>query len=122
MNRRRILTSTILVLVLVGGGFGLSACGEPVAYGPDVYGPDVYVDGWFGGWDHRHFDHGGWGPRFSHGHSGFAGHGGEGGHGGFAGHGGGGGGAGGGGGGRWELREATSRAGAAGGPPPLPCP
>src|SRR3989442_5502619 len=72
MSRRRILTRTILVLLLVGVGFGLSACGEPVAYGPDVYGPDVYVDGWFGGWDHRHFDHGGWGHRFSPGRSGFA--------------------------------------------------
>src|SRR5256885_11587085 len=69
MNRRRILTSTILVLLLVGVGFGLSACGEPVAYGPDVYGPDVYVDGWFGGWDHRHFDHGGGGPGLSPGDS-----------------------------------------------------
>src|SRR5437879_13600720 len=88
MNRRRILTSTILVLVLVGVGFGLSACGEPVAYGPDVYGPDVYVDGWFGGWDHRHFDHGGWGPGFGHGPSGFRGQGGAGGQGGFAGRGG----------------------------------
>src|SRR2546426_11059872 len=74
MNRRRILTRTILVLLLVGVGFGLSACGEsvgygPVGYGPDVYGPDVYVDGWVGGgwghhdFDHRHFDHGGGGPR-----------------------------------------------------------
>src|SRR3989475_12432697 len=70
MNRRRILTSTILVLVLVGVGFGLSACGEPVAYGPDVYGPDVYVDGWFGGWDHRHFDHGGCGQALGRGHPG----------------------------------------------------
>src|SRR2546427_5231603 len=77
MSRRRILTRTILVLLLVGVGFGLSACGEPVAYGPDVYGPDVYVDGWFGGWDHRHFDHGhfdhgGGGPGFAPGDSGFA--------------------------------------------------
>src|SRR2546426_8627107 len=97
MNRRRILTRTILVLLLVGVGFGLSACGEPVAYGPDVYGPDVYVDGWFGGWDHLHFDHGGGGHRLSHGDSGFAGHGGGGGHRGLARAGGGGGGGGGGG-------------------------
>src|SRR5207249_10296715 len=81
MNRRRILTSTILVLLLVGVGFGLSACGEPVAYGPDVYGPDVYVDGWFGGWDHRHFDHGGGGPGFAPGLSGLPGPGGARGHG-----------------------------------------
>src|SRR2546422_9525233 len=97
MNRRRILTRTILVLLLVGVGFGLSACGEPVAYGPDVYGPDVYVDGWFGGWDHRHFDHGGWGHRFAPRGPGFARDGGAGGRGGLARPGGGGGGGGGGG-------------------------
>src|SRR3989442_2207389 len=77
MNRGRVLTRTILVLLLVGVGFGLSACGEsvgygPVGYGPDVYGPDVYVDGWVGGgwghhdFDHRHFDHGGGGPALVH--------------------------------------------------------
>src|SRR2546425_11327764 len=84
MNRRRILTRTILVLLLVGVGFGLSACVEPVAYGPDVYGPDVYVDGWFGGWDHRHFDHGGGGPGFLPGVSWVSGRGGAGGPGGFS--------------------------------------
>ena len=78
MNRSRILTRTIMVL-LVGVGLGLSACAEPVGYGPAVYGPDVYVDGWFGGggWDHgHHFDHGGWGHGFAHGHPGFGGQGG----------------------------------------------
>src|SRR2546427_12963738 len=90
MNRGRVLTRTILVLLLVGVGFGLSACGEsvgygPVGYGPDVYGPDVYVDGWVGGgwghrdFDHRHFDHGGWGQRLGPGPSGFAAAGGGGG-------------------------------------------
>src|SRR5437667_7269678 len=57
MNRSRIVTRTILVLLLVGVGLGLSACAEPVGYagygpdvyGPEVYGPDVYVDGGFGG-------------------------------------------------------------------------
>src|SRR5256885_8109301 len=73
MNRSRIVTRAILVLLLVGSGLGLSACAEPVGYagyGPDVYGPDVYVDGGFGGFghrdfDHHHFDHGGGGPRLS---------------------------------------------------------
>src|SRR2546427_10333261 len=97
MSRRRILTRTILVLLLVGVGFGLSACGEPVAYGPDVYGPDVYVDGWFGGWDHRHFDHGGGGPGVSPGGSRVARAGGGGGDWGLPGDGGGGAGWGGGG-------------------------
>src|SRR2546421_8663601 len=85
MNRRRILTRTIMVL-LVGVGLGLSACAEPVGYGPVAYGPDVYVDGGFGGWghDHHHFDHGGWGPGFAHGHPRFARHAGEGGDGGVA--------------------------------------
>src|SRR5256885_16900273 len=70
MNRRRIVTRTILALLLVGSGLGLSACAEPigyVGYGPDVYGPDVYVDGGFGGFGHRHFDHGGGGDRLSRG-------------------------------------------------------
>ena len=81
MNRLRIWTSTIPLLVVVG--LGLSACAEPVGYAPADYGYDGYTDGWLGGWDH-----GGWGHGFEHGHArsgehgGFAGHGGEGGHGG----------------------------------------
>ena len=98
MNRGRILTRTILLLI--GVGLALSGC----VAGPVGYGYDGYAYGWPDGWDHGHWDHGGWGHGFAHGHAGFdehggfgehggfAGRGGEGEHGGFGGHGGGGGG------------------------------
>jgi hypothetical protein len=42
MNRSRILTRTILLLV--GVGLGLSACvAEPVGYAPAGYGDDGYA-------------------------------------------------------------------------------
>jgi hypothetical protein len=82
MNRGRILTRTILLLV--GVGLALSACvAEPIGYGPVDYGY-----GWPDGWDHGHWDHGGWGHGFAHGHGGFGEHGGFGGHGGGGGRGG----------------------------------
>jgi hypothetical protein len=82
MNRARILTRTILLLI--GVGLALSACvAEPVGYGPVGYGDYGY--GWGDGWDHGH-----WGHGFAHGHGGFGGHGGFAGHGGEGGHGGGG--------------------------------
>ena len=90
MNRERILTRTILLLI---GVLALSGC----VAGPVGYGYDGYAYGWPDGWDHGRWDHGGWGHGFAHGHGGVGGHGGFAGHGGFGGHGGGGHGGGGGG-------------------------
>jgi hypothetical protein len=87
MNRGRLVTRTILLLI--GAGLFLSACvAEPVGYDYDGY-----TYGWGGGWDHGY-----WGHGFAHGHGGFGEHAGVGEHGGFGGHVGSGGGHGGGGG------------------------
>src|SRR2546428_13660320 len=72
MNRGRILTRTILLLI--GVGLALSACvGEPVGYGPVGYGYDEVPYGWHDGWDYGHWDHGGWGHGLAHGHGGLGG-------------------------------------------------
>jgi hypothetical protein len=80
MNRGRILTRTILLVI--GVVVVLSGCvAEPVGYG--YYGDYGYGSG--DGWGHGH-----WGHGFAHGHGGFGEHGGFAGHGGEGGHGGGG--------------------------------
>src|SRR5258706_4171634 len=68
MNRGRVLTRTILLLI--GVCLALSACvAEPVGYGPVGYGYDGYAYGWPDGWDHS-----GWGHGLAHSHGGLAGH------------------------------------------------
>ena len=85
MNRGRLLTRAMLLLI--GVGLALSACvAEPVGYEPVGYGYDGFAYGWGHGFAHGHEEFGEHG-RFEHGgfeHGGFE-HGGE--HGGFAGHG-----------------------------------